>query len=206
MQMIALLLALAQELEKPAVDEKAGTVSFSATTLKPEVYEQLKGVIEYALVNKGGKAYESLFESAVDPKALFDALKALGVSPGRPLTDDGEKKSPPEGGKLRILVEWKDGDTARKEPITAFVLDSATAQAMAPVEWLFTGSKKGFIPDLERQDLLALSSKNLVALHQSDPTVLVTNPVAGDGNRWKSNKAALPKEGTRVRIIFEAVK
>jgi hypothetical protein len=70
--MIATLLAgvLAQALEAPAVDEKAGTVSFAAVTLKPEVYAQLKGVIEYVVVNKGGKAYESVFESAVDSMAL----------------------------------------------------------------------------------------------------------------------------------------
>ncbi|HEX7901019.1 MAG TPA: YdjY domain-containing protein [Planctomycetota bacterium] len=204
--MIAVLLGLAlQALEKPAVD--GTTVSFGAVTLKPEVYAQLKGAIEYVLVNKGGKAYESVFESAVDPMALYEGLKKLGAAPGRPAREEDEKKLPPEGGKLRIFVEWKDGDKARKEPIGAFVLDTTTGKPMGAADWIFTGSKKGFIPDLERQDLLVLVAKNLVALHHSDPTVLATNPTASaDGNRYKANKELLPKEGTPVKVIFEAVR
>jgi len=207
--MIATLLAglLAQDLEKPAVDEKAGTVSFGATTLKAEIYAQLKGVIEYVLVNKGGKAYESVFESAVDAKAVYDGLKKLGVQPGQPAREEDDKKFPPEGGKFRIFVEWKDADKARREPIGAFVIDTTTGKPMGASDWLFTGSKKGFIPDLERQDLLMLTSKNLIALHHSDPTVLATNPTAStDGNRYKVNKEILPKEGTPVKIVLEAVK
>ena len=204
--MIAVLLGLAvQALEKPAVDDK--TVSFNAVTLKAEVYPQLKGVIEYVLVNKGGKAYESVFESAVDPLAVYEGLKKLGVRPGQPAREEDDKKFPPEGGKFRILVEWKDGDKSRKEPIGAFVLDTQTGKPMGAADWLFTGSKRGFIPDLERQDLLVLASKNLVALHHSDPTVLATNPTAStDAHRYKTNKDVLPKEGTPVKITIEAVK
>jgi hypothetical protein len=208
--MIAALLAglaLAQELEKPAVDEKARAVSFGAVTLKPEVYAQLKGVIEYVLVNKGGKAYESVFESAVEPMALLEGLKKIGLKPGKPAREEDDKKFPPEGDALRIYVEWKDGEKARREPIGAFVLDTATGKPMGVSDWLFTGSKKGFIPDLERQDLLVLTSKNLVALHHSDPTVLAANSTAtADGNRYKANKDLLPREGTAVKIVFEAAK
>lgn len=208
MGMIAILLALAaQPLETPALDEAAGTLSFSAVTLKPEVYAQLKGVIEYVVVNKGGKSYESVFEAAVDPLALHQGLVKLGVAPGRPARTEEDRKLPPEGGRLRILVEWKDGDKPRRAPAAAFVLDTATGKTMEPGDWLFTGSKKGFIPDLERQDLLVLATKNLVALHHSDPTVLATNPSdPKDGHRYKVNKELLPKEGTPVRIVFEAAK
>jgi hypothetical protein len=151
--MFAILLGLAQTLEKPALDEAAGTLTFSAVTLKPEVYAQLKGVIEYVLVNKGGKAYESVFEAAVDPLALHAGLVKLGVAPGKPARTEG----------------------------------------------------KGFIPDLERQDLLVLAAKNLVALHHSDPTVLATNP-SEPKDGYKVNKELLPREGTPVKIVFEAQK
>lgn len=204
--MIAVLLGLAsQALETPAVDETARTLTFSAVTLKPEVYAQLKGAIEYVLVNKGGKAYESVFEAGVDPLALHAGLVKLGVAPGRPARTEDERKLPPEGGKLRIFVEWKDGDKARREPISAFALDVATGKPMAPADWVFTGSKKGFIPDLERQDLLVLATKNLVSLHHSDPTVLATNP-SDPKDGYKVNKALLPGEGTPVKIVFEAAK
>ena len=204
---VAVALA-AQNADKPELDEKAGTASFAAKVVKQEVYAELKGVIEYAIVNKGGKGYESLFEAAVDPIALHQALQTLGVQPGKPAYEDDDGKAhPPTGGTLAIRVEWKDGDKARSEPIEAFIIDSTTGKPMEPVRWLFTGSKKGFIPTLEKQDLMVLNTNNLVALHQTDGTVLVTNPVASTtGNRYKTNKDLLPKEGTPVRIVMHALK
>ncbi len=184
-----------------AVDEKARTVSFAAVAVKLDLQPQLKGVIEYAVVNKGGKDYESLFRAEIDAGALHDGLKKIGAKPGAPPADE---KSPPTGDKLRISVEWKEGEKTRKDPIEAFVLDTKTGKPMEPVAWVFTGSKEGFVPDLERTDLLVKQSKNLVALVQIDPTVLVMNPVLdAAGHRYKANKNLLPKEGIPVRIIFE---
>lgn len=186
------------------VDEKAGTVSFAAVAVKLDLQPQLKGVVEYVLVNKGGKDYESLFRAEVDAGALYEGLKKLGVQPGAPPADE---KAPPTGGKLKISVEWKQGDQARKDPVEAFVLDTKTGKPMEPVAWVFTGSKQGFVPDLEKTDLLVKQNKNLVALVQIDPTVLVMNPVLdASGHRYKANKDLLPKEGTPVRIVFEAAK
>lgn len=204
---VAVALA-AQNTEKPEIDEKAGTVGFTARAVKQDVYAELKGVIEYAIVNKGGKAYESLFEAGVDPLALREALQKVGIEPGKPAYEDDDGKAhPPTGGKLAIRVEWKDGDKARSEPLEAFITDTTTGKAMAPVQWLFTGSKKGFVPALERPDFMVLNTNNLVALHHGDGTVLVTNPVAStSGNRYKTNKDLLPKEGTPVRIVMQAVK
>lgn len=201
--LLACLLLAAQA--KPELDEKAGTLSFPAVAAKLDVHPQLKGAIEYIVVNKAGKAYESLFEADVDAKALFEGLRKLGVAPGRPAREEEGKTLPPEGGRVRIWVEWKDGERARRERVESFVLDGETGTSMAPGAWLFTGSKQGFVPDLERQDLLVLATKNLVALHQVDPTVLLTHPVAPkSGDRYKANKDVVPKEGTPVRLVFEA--
>lgn len=204
----AALALAAQNADKPEVDEKAGTVAFAAKAVKQDVYAELKGVVEYAIVNKGGKGYESLFEAAVDPLALHEAIRTVGVAPGKPAYEDDDGKAhPPTGGTLAIRVEWKDGDKARSEPIEAFIVDTTTGKAMEPVKWLFTGSKKGFVPALERADLMVLNTNNLVALHQTDGTVLVTNPVASkSGNRYKTNKDLLPKEGTPVRIVMQAAR
>ena len=199
-----LLLLAPPQMEPLRVDEKAGTVSFGAVAVKLDLQPQLKGVVEYAIVNKGGKDYESLFRAEIDAGALYDGLKRIGVQPGAPPADE---KAPPTGGKLKVSVEWKQGDQARKDPIEAFVLDTRTGKPMEPVAWVFTGSKQGFVPDLEKTDLLVKQQKNLVALVQIDPTVLVMNPVPdAAGHRYKANKDLIPKEGTAVRIIFEAAK
>jgi len=206
MSMLWLVLAaLAQE--APKVDEKAKTVSFPAKSVQLETQPQLKGFIEYVLVNKGGKEYESLFSTEVDPLAVHEGLKKIGVQPGRPGgEDDNGKTLLPTGGKVRIHVELKDGETTRKEPIEKFILDVQTGKTMESVDWIFTGSKEGFVPELEKNSLLVLSTKNLIGLLHRDGSTLLTNPVVNkDEHRYKGNPALLPKAGTAVTIVFEAV-
>jgi hypothetical protein len=203
----ALLLATAQAQDAPEVDEKSRRVSFPAVALKTEVYADLKGVIEYVVVNRGGKSYESLFEANVDARAVYDGLQKIGIAPGRPAHEEDGRKYLPEGGQVCLFVEWKEGDKPRREPIETFVLDTTTGKAMTPGAWFFTGSKKGFVPELERQDLLVLATKNLVTLHHADPTPLLTNPVSRpDAHRYRAVKEALLKEGSAVRIVLEASK
>lgn len=166
-----------------AVDEKGGTLSVPAAALKQDVYPQLQGAIEYALVNKGGKSYESLFQADCDPLALADGLRKLGLKPG---------------GRFRARVAWKDGERERSEPLGAFAL--AGEAPLGDVDWVFSESKTGFIPELEKEGPLVLATKNLLSLHASDPSVL--GKPAADVPRARANKALLPAEGTRVTIVF----
>jgi hypothetical protein len=134
---------------------------------------------------------------------LYLGLQKIGAVPGRPASEG----VPAQGGKLRITVEWKDGDKPRKEPIESFVTDDTTKKPMEKVQWIFAGSKGGYIPETDREGLLVLSTKNLMGLYQGDPTPLITNPLPlMTGNRYKGNKELLPKEGTPVKIIIEALK
>jgi hypothetical protein len=78
---------------------------------------------------------------------------------------------------------------------------------MEPLAWVFTGSKEGFVPELERTDLLVKANRNLVALIQHDPTVLVMNPAPDPGGRrYKGNRSLMPPEGTSVTFVVEAAK
>jgi len=196
--------AAAQDKEAPKVDEKAGTVSFSAKASKTDVYEQLKGSIEFVIVMPKGKEYESCFVAPVDSVKLFEGLKKIGAKPGKPAADE---KTPATGGKLKISVKWKDADKERSEPIEKFVLDDDTKKPMENVQWLFQGSKEGFVPELGDMGLLVQSTKNLMGLYQGEGATLITNPEPiMAGHRYKVNKALLPKEGTAVTIVMEAVK
>ena len=109
---------------------------------------------------------------------------------------------------MRIWVEWKDGDKDMREAVETFVLDTETGKPMVPVKWVFTGSRAGFDPVEEKTVLQVLLTKNLIALHTSDSTTLIQNPLnAGEqGHRYKTNKKALPKEGLAVRLVFEPAK
>ena len=195
-------------LKAPKVDPKEKTVSFAARVGKLDTYKELKGVVEYILVMPGGKEYESLLIGAVDPIKLYEGLKKIGVEPGKSAEDDGNGNFlPAKGGKLRAWVEWKADGKKRREPLETFVLDTKTGKPMAPVDWIFIGSRSGFDPDTEKEILQVVLMKNLVALHQSDATVLLQNPVISkSGHRYKANKKALPKTGTPVTVIFKAAK
>ena len=83
MAILAILLALAQDLDPLAVDEKAGQVTFGAKALKTDVHPQLKGAIEYLITMPGGKSYESCFETGpLDALKLYLGLQKIGATPG----------------------------------------------------------------------------------------------------------------------------
>lgn len=192
------------------VDEKEHRVTLKGTAAKQNVYEQLKGAIEYIAVMPGGKQYESLFICPVEPQALYNALVRIGLRPGEPAGYVGGDVTPPKGGKLRMLVEWNDGKEKQRKPVEYFVHDYGTveplaAKPMAQLEWLFTGSVKVNDPDSGKPVLQATITKNLISLHQKDGTVLIQNPLkdANAENRYHTNMTLFLKEGTPVSLIFE---
>jgi len=195
---------LTQDLEPLKVDEKAGQVTFGAKAAKIDAQPQLKGAIEYVITLPRGKTYESLFEAGpIDAMKLYEGLKKIGAKPGHPAKEDATAT----GDKLKISVEWKDGDKVRTEPIEAFILDEEAKKPLEKTGWIFAGSKEGFVPEIDGMGLMVVSSKNLMGLYQGDPTPLITNPTPIiTGHRYKANKALLPKEGTPVKIIMEVAK
>jgi hypothetical protein len=186
------------------VDEKAGTVTFSGKACKADVYEQLRGFIEFVIVMPKGKAYESCFEAPVDPLKLNDALKKIGVKPGKPAQDE---KTLATGDLVKVSITWKEGDKERTEPVEAFIIDDETKKPMEQKGWLFQGSKEGFVPEVGDTSLLVVQNKNLIGLYQGEATTLLTNPLGMmSGHRYKLNKALFPKEGTAVKITMQAFK
>src|ERR1051325_1006857 len=136
-----LMLLLAQELEPLKVDEKAGQVTFGAKAAKIDAQPQLKGAIEYLITMPRGKSYESCFEAGpIDPLKLHAALQKIGAKPGHPAN---EAKTA-EGDKLKISIEWKDGDKTRTEPIDSFVIDEESKKPLEKIQWIYTGSKEGY--------------------------------------------------------------
>ena len=202
--LVLVLAAAAQDPEGIKIDEKAGQVSFGAKACKLDIHPQLKGAIEYVITMPRGKSYESCFETVpLDPLKLHEALQKIGLKPGHPAN---ESKTA-EGDKLKISVEWKDGDKSRTEPIESFIIDEEKKKPMEKVNWIYAGSKQGYVPEIDAMAPMVVSTKNILGLYQGDPTPLIANPEPlMVGHRYKANKELLPKEGTPVRIIIEAAK
>jgi acylphosphatase len=193
---------------KPTVDEKARRVMIPGRVAKQNVYEQLKGAIEYVAVCPGGKEYESLFICPVEPLELREAFLRIGLKAGQPAQEVDGQTLAPRGGLFRIGVEWMEGADKRRADVTHFVLDAAAASgAMPETAWAFTGSRQVYDPESGKTVLEATLVRNLISLHQLDPGVLAQNPTPGasDGNRYKTNLKALPPEGTAITLVIEAV-
>ena len=189
--------------EKLAIDEKAKTVTAAGAAAKQAVYDVLKGAIEYAVVAKGGKEYETLFTLEATPDELCQALLKIGLQPGEPAREG----SPPRGQPVHILVECEaDGQPVRRA-LDEFVLYLKTGRPVATGPWTFTGSAKAYDPTTNKDVIQAALSKSIVGLHWMDTSPLLQNPrpEAKEENLYKANAALMPKPGTPVRLIFEAV-
>lgn len=186
----------------PTVDEKARTVTVPAVAAKQGTYDVLKGAIEYALVAKGGKEYESLFVTPCTAQDLNDALLKIGLKAGRPATDD----APPRGRPVRVFVECEQSGKTVRRPIDAFLAYiKAPDKPVEPLPWTFTGSSKGFDPAAGKEVLQASVTQSLIGLHYNDSTPLVQNPRAEcrESNIYRANLKELPAADSKVRIVFE---
>ena len=186
-----------------AVDEKARTVTIPAAAAKQGRYDVLKGAIEYALVAKGGKDYETLFVTPCAPQEVYEGLRKIGLRPGRPAIAD----APPKGQPVLIFVEYEaDGKPARR-PIDDFLAYMKTDKPADPAPWLFTGSTWAINPDTGANVLQAAQTANLVGLHYDDTSPLLENSRAEcrESNIYKANMKILPAAGTAVRIVFQRV-
>ncbi|HRT96316.1 MAG TPA: hypothetical protein P5532_17980, partial [Planctomycetota bacterium] len=97
--LFAALWALAAAGATLSVDEKAKSVSVSAAFAKQGTYDVLKGAIEYLVVAKGGKEYETIFVIEATPDVILPAYRSE--------TEDGEEAySINRDNALRILQTW----------------------------------------------------------------------------------------------------
>jgi hypothetical protein len=183
------------------VDTAQRRVELVATVAKREHDDVLKGAIEYFLVSKGGKAYESVFETDVKADALDRALKQVGLKPGAPPAAQGAAPTGP-GVQIEVLLKGENGaeKTLRAGEL---VLDVVEAKALSDLSWTYTGSRMMEDPATGKRVLMAAQTNNLVSTHREDATVLLMNPLpTASGNRYKRNETALPKAGTKVRLVF----
>lgn len=184
-----------------AVDEKVRAVAIPATVAKQGTYDVLKGAIEYVLVAKGGKEYETLFVTPVSAQDLHDALRKIGLRPGRPAIGD----DPPKGQPANLLVEYQDAGKTVRKPADAFLAYLKTDRPVEPAPWPFTGSTRAVDPQAGTDALAASQTRSLVGLHYDDTSPLFQNPRSEcrESNIYKANTKALPPAGTAVRFIFE---
>lgn len=174
-----------------------GDRSAKSITMPAEVNAR-DGVIEYAMVTRGGKVHESLLSTAADPLHVQVAALLLGMA-------SHEAGATP--AKVEILVEWETNGPARSvalEDLVALAEDTPANPAggtLARGSWRFTGSR------IDAHGFVAAREGSIIALIE-DPAALIGNPRPERHNdrMHVPNTAELPAAGmpVAVRIVLMA--
>ena len=186
------------------VDREQRRIEVPAVSLEQGKYEeQLKGAIEYVLVSKGGKSYESLFETDAPPEEIARAFAQLSMPPGRM----GAPEKPPRGAAFRIRIEREVGGKTERKPVESYVLHAKTGKALEEEPWVFTGSVLHRDPGREGVVPKCVTTGSIVGLHFHDDSPLLLNgrKEAWTQNIYKAAREALPPPGTRVVVVFEHI-
>lgn len=171
------------------VDLAAGTLEIPVENAAP------LGPIEYVLVARGGKAYESLFVADVSVVEVRLALTLLGYEGTIP-TDDG-KVAPPTAADT-VLASVRIGDQER--PLSHFLIDRRTGKAPADAPWQVLGfrtiDRAGAV---HAKELMAVISRDVLVPLRA--TVDAGNPYA-QGQGLQSRAGSLPAAGTKVTLVL----
>lgn len=175
-----------------------------------EYDEHLKGAVEYLFCGPNGKEYESIIVVQASAMDIYKAVEKLGIKPGTPPNYDYEKEEtiPPTGTTFLISVEWEVDGKMKKVRGEELIVNVKTKKPMAPVAWIYSGSR--VVADLDSDDEEAViphafNTNDIVALKRNDGTALFQNPLpeSDEENLYKKNGNLLPELGTPVKLTIE---
>ena len=190
-----------------SVDDRTVRVGATVST-ELGAHAILEGAIEYLACSQGGKAYESVLMLDASPREIYDGLLRVGLAVGSPATYGAEdNRVAPHGPELTLMVEWADPTgTPVRMRAEDLIYNTNAERPMARTDWIFTGSRMMEDPETEEQVLQATLTANVISTHQSDPSVLLQNPLvaAMDETSYRVNEQTLPAPGSPLTLIFDA--
>src|SRR5262245_21559011 len=191
-------------------DKNAVIVDAKVAPRKLDKYDQIYPVEVIACWPdpKGQKAHETVVTIEAKPSDVHKALESLGLKSGKPARGEGTDAAGPE---LKVSLEIPDGGGTRKLSIHRFLIDPKTKQAFPrDVKFRFTGSAMRKPDPTKSEEVYGADlSGTLIAIYPvTDETVCQTSLTMKDEKHLKLDvdSAVLPKEGTAVKLIIEAVK
>ena len=183
-------------------DKNTRTISFPGTLNMDD------GMLEYLIVEEGGKTHESLLATKIEPYHLHLAMLLLGAKvekqgnvpqPPDAINLQYLKTAPkPKGDGVIIRVRW----TQEGKPVVVNAEDLIyNMQEKAPMTrgpWIYSGSM------LVSGLFLAQQERSIAAL-VIDPTALINNTRPGCDNDqiWCVCHEKAPKSGTLVEISMQ---
>lgn len=194
------------------VDKEKKSVGIDAK-IAPRKLDHLAEVYPIELIAgwahpKGKKAHETVVTVDANPSDVHKALIEVGLKPGKPAKgENAEAAGPDVAVFIEVLV---DGVAKRLSP-DKFLIDPKTRKPFPKsVKFRFTGSVESQVaPDKPEKKYGAdLSGTLIVIFPVTDETVLQSSLTMKEEKYLKleTNKDALPKEGTAVKLVIEAAK
>ncbi|HEY1081878.1 MAG TPA: YdjY domain-containing protein [Prosthecobacter sp.] len=176
----------------------------------PTKVQLKKAPLEYMLVHETGKTHETVLTTAVSPTAIQMALLLANYQNAteglltkvpqadRPVTWKEEAPAKPGAHRVKLTVEWKEGDKVKTAPLSQWVQHAETRKPPVDLDtWIFNGSyidERGFVGQTEG---------SIVAVWL-DRGALINSPAEGNwrDDLWISLPENIPNEETPVTLII----
>ncbi|MBN2492749.1 MAG: hypothetical protein JXQ29_18015 [Planctomycetes bacterium] len=179
-----------------ALDAEAGTLTLEGVVAIPA------GALEFVCVAEGGKAHESLFVLAAEPRALHAGLLALDLEPGLPGRFAGDQPIAPVGPRVFLYATWTEDGKEVTHRVEDLIIDLKTQAPLKRGGFVYHGSrhqvnavtgKRFYAPDVTR---------DLVAVWNSPNVVLdLDTPEAAWDDAYVANSERMPPKGTPVKVV-----
>jgi len=166
-----------------------------------------KGPLEGLLTRKTKKEHEYVLAADVDARLIHTALIGAGAEAGSPVVFDPKYKAA-HGTTIKIYLRYVKDKKTVTVPASDFIRHNKTKKALDK-DWVFGGSK--FVKDPNDKDgkpYYVANYGDVVCLVNMDSAMLdlpVASPKALEERVWEANTDNVPKEGTKVEVIFEPV-
>jgi hypothetical protein len=179
------------------LDKQAKTISFPASV------NMRDGIVEYWLVNTGGKVHESVLKTDVQPYHIHVAMLLLGAK-GRPNLTSKERIEDKStyGDTVALWVEWTDEKGMKvKKHAEELVNDVSRKALMSKGDWTYNGSW------IFNGAFVAQRELSIVAnIHDHDALINNPRPKRDDDDNWTVETKALPPINTPVTVTIELLK
>jgi hypothetical protein len=160
--------------------------------------------LEFFVCAAGGAEHETVLRSRAKGSHLHLALLMVGLEPGRSLqlTQPGDKRLAPTGPRLKMTCQFvKDGQTVTLPP-HRLMRNLKTKQAVAPLTFVFAGSR------VMRDGRYAADvTGHLISVVNFEYSVIDLAELRSSSNdslEWEVNPDAVPPRDTTVWLTIEA--
>lgn len=166
-----------------------------------------KGPLEGLLTRKGKKEHEYVMAADVDARHVHAALELAGAEAGSPAVFDPKYKAA-HGTAVKISLRYEKDKKAVTVPAGHFVRHHKTKKALDQ-DWVFGGSRLLEDENDPKAKPFYLANHGDLVCVVNMTSAMLDLPVASAkafmDRQWEADSDRIPKDGTKVDVIFEPV-